>query len=498
VAQAPGATAGPRTVPDTLDSPHDSWLERLPAAALGAALIVLALAAYWLPGYDRFYNHFVWQAAAFLQGHAAIDWPVQPTSTSPGNASFQDVLPILGPDGQPSGHGLLPFPPLPAIVLMPFVALFGLATDIRAVSAALGAIAAGIAWWALGWLRVSRAVRLATTIFFAFGTVFWYAAQLGTTWFFAHVVAVAFALLAVGLALKADPAADEEPQFGDDEASGWRGVFEGWLRSARDALVSPGTLLDRQQVLAGVLFGLACTARLTVVFGAPFFLLVGGGGSWLRRGISAGIGTAIPVGLLLAYNLATTGQVLHPGYEYLYAIEARGYPSLGYHPEWAIEDSRYLPQNAAIMLLNPPAILPDVMPGTLGDGDPVCTEPGAGRGLFDEACPIAVPRAIGMSLILTSPAYLLGLAAFRGRRSRVVVGAVLAVAAIALVNLMHFSQGWVQFGYRFSNDFVPFALPLVAVGMARRGGVGLLGVTLVAASVAINLWGVIWGNLLGW
>ena len=46
---------------------------------------------------------------------------------------------------------------------------------------------------------------------------------------------------------------------------------------------------------------------------------------------------------------------------------------------------------------------------------------------------------------------------------------------IALVNLMHFSQGWVQFGYRFSNDFVVFALPLVAVGMQRRGGVGLLG-----------------------
>ena len=32
---------------------------------------------------------------------------------------------------------------------------------------------------------------------------------------------------------------------------------------------------------------------------------------------------------------------------------------------------------------------------------------------------------------------------------------------------MHFSQGWVQFGYRFSNDFVPFALLLVALGFER-------------------------------
>ena len=64
---------------------------------------------------------------------------------------------------------------------------------------------------------------------------------------------------------------------------------------------------------------------------------------------------------------------------------------------------------------------------------------------------------------------------------------------------MHFSQGWVQFGYRFSNDFVVFALPLVAVGHepARRAS-GWLGVGLVAASVAINLWGVIWGKILGW
>ena len=82
--------------------------------------------------------------------------------------------------------------------------------------------------------------------------------------------------------------------------------------------------------------------------------------------------------------------------------------------------------------------------------------------------------------------------------SDVMAGAYLSVLAIAFINLMHFSQGWVQFGYRFSNDFVIFALPLVAIGMSRRGGVGLLGFWLIAAAVAMNLWGVIWGNVLGW
>jgi hypothetical protein len=467
------------------------WLDRLPALIVGAGLIALAVLAFWLPGTDRFYNHFVWQALAFLDGRAAIDWPVQGTFPH-GNSWMQDVYPLSEVTGDPSTPGaLLPFPPLPAILLTPFVAIWGLATDIRAVSVALGAADVGIAWWALGRLAVSRRVRLATTVFFAFGTVFWYAAQLGTTWFFAHVVAVTFALLAIGVALGADGDAVELVEA----APAPRDL----VRDALGAVRRPLGLLDRRQLLAGLLFGLACTARLTVVFGAPFLVLVGGGGSWLRRSVSAGIGAAIPLGLLLAYNLATTGHVFHPGYDYQYEKEANGYQALGYQPEWGLEDPRYLPQNLGIMLLSTPAVMPAHQPDVFGgDGDPVCTQPGDRRGLFDPSCPLAMPRAIGMSLLLTSPAYLLaGWALLRGR-SRLVAGAWLAVLAIAFVNLMHFSQGWVQFGYRFSNDFVAFALPLVAVGMSRRGGVGLLGFWLIAASVAVNLWGVIWGNILRW
>jgi hypothetical protein len=352
----------------------------------------------------------------------------------------------------------------------------------------------GLAWWALGGLRVARSIRLATTVFFGFGTVFWYAAQLGTTWFFAHVVAVTCALLAVGVALGGDPAADDDV----DTAPGPRSIGTAVADALATLRRSPGSLVDRRQLAAGLLFGLACTARLTVVFGAPFFLFVGSGGSWVRRAISAGVGTAIPVALLLGYNVATTGHVFHPGYEYQYQLEANGYPSLNYHPAWGIEDLRYLPQNLGIFLLQPPMLLPDTTPSSIVP-EPVCTDPGASRGLFDKSCPIATPKDVGMSILLTSPAYLLGLPAlWNRRRSRLVAGAFLAVVAIAFVNLLHFSQGWVQFGYRFSNDFVPFALPLVAVGMARRDRVGWLGAGLIALSIAINLWGVIWGNVLGW
>jgi hypothetical protein len=469
------------------------WLDRLPAVMVGVALVAAALAAYWLPGSDRCYNHFVFQAQAFLNGTATIDWPVPgPFCNRISNDWMQDVYPLREVTGDPSTPGaLLPFPPLPAILLMPFVAIWGLMTDIRGVSVLLGAIDVGLAWWALGRLAVSRRIRLATTIFFAFGTVFWYAAQLGTTWFFAHVAAITFLLLALGVSLGSDEGADDEV----DEVPGPSGL----VASVLDALRRPFELIDRRQLLAGVLFGIACTARLTVVFGAPFFMLVGGGGSWARRSISAGIGAAIPVGILLLYNLGTTGHPVHPGYDYQYQIEARGYQLLGYNPDWSIEDIRYLPQNLGIMFLTPPAVLPVHELGPFGETeDLACTAADATRGLFDQHCPIVMPQTIGMSIILTSPAYLLMIPALRRGRSRIVVGGLLAIGAIGIVNLMHFSQGWVQFGYRFSNDFVVFALPLVALGMQRRGGVGVLGFTLLLASVVINLWGVIWGNILGW
>jgi hypothetical protein len=128
-----------------------------------------------------------------------------------------------------------------------------------------------------------------------------------------------------------------------------------------------------------------------------------------------------------------------------------------------------------------------------------------------------------MSILLTSPAFLLAFPAIRWGfgLSRLVTGAALAVLIVALVNLMHFSQGWVQFGYRFALDFTPWAFLFVAIGLeriARRTdrrsdvdgagarvttGVGAwaivtIALVLVGISVFVNLWGVVWGDVLGW
>jgi hypothetical protein len=447
-------------------------LRRVPVGWIGLGFVAVALAVYLLsnPSRQNFYNHFVWQAEAWLDGRAAIRWPVE--SGPVRNGHFQDVLPLgdlalterMGLPYRP-GFALIPFPPLPALVLLPLVAVGGLATNAALVGAILGAINVGLCWRMLTRVTDRRDAAALGTTFYGFGTVAWYAAMLGSTWFLAHVVASTCLFLAITAALDA-----ERRDRGRHPARG-------------------------RQALAGLALGAAALARLTTIFGAPFFALVGGGGSFLRRAAFAGVGAAVALLVLAAYNIATTGHLFHPAYEYLREHEHRPLPEL-YHPTWAAEDPRYIPQNVRILLLWPPE-------QPLRD-DPACQfDPPSGLALlWDRECALVRPDPVGMSILLTSPAYLLALPALLwGWRRRLVAGAGLAVVAIALADLAHFSQGWVQFGYRFSNDFAPFALVLVTLGIVMARGRRLtwaLALALVVASVAVNAWGVHWGVTLGW
>jgi hypothetical protein len=442
---------------------------------------------------NNIYNHFVWQASAWLEGQATIRYPVVGSDGQPGNDYFNDAVAVIDDAGEPTGRGTLPFPPLPALVLLPFVWLWGLVTDEQRIATILGAFDVGLAFWMLGRLRVRPSVRVGVTVFFAFGTVFWFTAEKGSTWYFAHVVAVGLTLLSIGIALGADRAAVTDAVHGDvdrgERASG------PWWSPGRWGWHGVGTLIDGRQFLAGFLLGLAGTARLTVVFGAPFLVFVGGGGSWPRRTLSAALGAAVPIGALLVYNQISTGHWFNPVYEILYQQEATFYTFLHYNPAWSIEDVRYIPDNFGLMLIGPPDVLPTVLPF----GQQLCDAAHQARGWLDPACPILAPRQVGMGLLFTSPAWLFALGALRRMGwNRLVTGSVLAVLLIAVVNLAHFSQGWVQFGYRFSNDFAPFALVLLALALQWRGRFGWLPVGLIAFSIAVNLWGVYWGGAYGW
>jgi hypothetical protein len=459
---------------------------------VGVGLVLLALLVYVVsnPNRGNFYNHFVWQASAWLDGQATIPYPVRPDAGLPhSNEYFQDVLAGDGTNGIPVGRALLPFPPLPAVVLVPFVAAFGLATDAQLLGAVIGALDVGLAFWVLGRLPIRPTVRVLTTVFFGFGTVFWYSAMLGTTWYLAHLVAVGLTFGSIAVALDGDPrAAAVAAPDGLDEAIE-RGACPA-TSSFSSPIAGPARLLDGRQVAAGFLLGLAATARLTVGLGLPFLFLVGAG-SWRRRAASAAVGAAVPLGALVVYNVVTSGHAFNPAYEAIWATEIRFYPPLypylQYHLDWAIEDPRYVPQNLALMLTNLPRILPACDPGSTG------------RALFDPSCPFVIPRDDAMGLLWTSPGWLLALPALRSPRAGgLVTGAIAAVVLIGLANLMHFSQGWVQFGYRFSNDFAPFLLLLVALGIERLGGGRWFVLVLVGVSVVVSWWGVVWGVTLGW
>ena len=469
--------------------------ERIAAlASRNTALLLTVLAAVVYlavnPNRPTLFNHFVWQAEAFLDGRFAVRFPVTGEFD---NWYLQDIMPLVGQ----SGFGLIPFPPLPAVLVLPLVIVFGLATDPSLLAVVIGAINVGLAWRLTSRLTKDPRAALLATLFFAFGTVHFYAAMLGSTWFLAHVVAITFVILAITLAIDAERrwavgraavAADAHPD-GDDVSQTFDeySVFLRWFRTARD-------LIDPVQFMAGFLFGLGALSRLTVIFGAPFFVFVGGGGSYTKRALSAGLGALIPVALLLVYNVVSTGHIFNPAYEWLYKTENLSYlpprpcpftldfcQSLRIDRSLGIEDLGHVPLNALIMFGWPPII-----------------QPHCGLALV-EPCALIAPSPIGMSILLTSPAYLLAIPmAVAAFRRRLVAGSVLAVVAIAFVNLMHFSQGWVQFGYRFSNDFAPFALVIVTLAIARLGPRNPLVLALVIASIIINAWGVYWGVVLRW
>jgi hypothetical protein len=107
------------------------------------------------------------------------------------------------------------------------------------------------------------------------------------------------------------------------------------------------------------------------------------------------------------------------------------------------------------------------------------------------------PRFIGMSLFLTTPAFLWIFIALREVRRNVLVAAAGAAALFALLpDLFHGTVGFQQFGYRFSIDAQPFLVALALSGDGLFRGVWRRWPTiifLVAAilSLAVNIYATI-------
>lgn len=152
--------------------------------------MVLAVYVISAPKTNQTYRHFVFMAEAFLDGH---------TDLRGLPAYYHDVVHM-------NGRVYAPFPPVPAVLLIPAVAIWGGDTDQGRIGQVVAAAAVALCAAGLRRLGFPPPVRWFAAASLGVGSVLWSAAAIGTTWFFAQqVVVLATAWLVVELAGRARP-----------------------------------------------------------------------------------------------------------------------------------------------------------------------------------------------------------------------------------------------------------------------------------------------------
>jgi hypothetical protein len=325
----------------------------------------------------------------------------------------------------------VPFAPFPAFGLIPLVALLGPRTAAAwqtGINAGLAAVDVGLCWWLMSRIGVRSLVdRLFLAILFGFSTQIWWVTTRGGVWHTGHLVA-AFLTFAVLIELE--------------------GRRRSWL--------------------IGLLAGAAFLTRAPLAFAIPFYALFLVGelprrdGSWLvplaRRWIGLALGVIPSLIVFFGYNAARFGSPLESGYQlaalpaWLEAIRAKG-----------LFSTVHIPMNLDYLFIHLPRQI---------------------RGF-----PYLQPDGMGMSILITSPGlFWAALADWRRRRSWLLLGA--AVATL-VPSLLYYGGGWLQYGYRYALDSVPFVLALCGI-TATRLGVSWIWRIAILWGVLVGLGGVYW------
>lgn len=375
------------------------------------------------------YNHFALLAESFVAGRLDLG------SAPPAYAANNDFA-------LHAGRHFVVFPPFPALLILPLVALAGGAERVPdgLFFLFLAGIGPAVLWLSLEKLRRigqserSERENLALALLFTFGTVYFFTAVQGTVWFAAHVVGVALAAAYLYLALDA-----EHPL--------WAGIALCLAFFTRAPLLLAGALFVFEAVRAAAPADALCPLREPLGYARaldPRRLSRSLG--WFLAPVVAGLVVA------LVYNAARFGDPTEPGYRYLTVAWKTRIQT------WGLFSYHYLGRNLAVILTSLPWV---------GDG----------------AAPFRINQH-GLALWLTTPLYFLLL--WPKRRPKVQAALWAGAIGAALPALFYQNTGWLQFGYRFSNDFSVFLFALLAIGgwPLRRG---VLGLALIG--VAINAFG---------
>jgi hypothetical protein len=435
---------------DTKDRP--GWLEhgsRKRRVLLAAAIyVVCAIVFASVAGPQRLtehtpFNHYAHLADAWLHGRQDL------RNGEPRYAGGNDFAHF-------EGKVYISFPPFPAVLMLPLVALAGAPENFSDGQFViwLGGIGPAVLFLALEKLRRSeRSPRselenVALALLFAFGSVYFFTAVQGTVWFAAHVVAVGLLALFALFALDA-----ERPIL----AGAMMGclfltrpqcllcsvlfVFEAIRVSCNNQLAVEGTLLD----------------RIKATWDA-----VDKGAFWRRIGAFA-----VPVAMCLAVASYMNYTRFHDpspsafGHEHLTVVWQQRMA------KWGLFSYHYLPKNLGVLL----TILPWFPPRELA------RQPGVPAFQINEH---------GLALWFTTPLYFWLL--WPRNQGRGFLHSTLWLAAIGpmLLDLFYQNSGWRQFGYRFSNDYAPLLFLLLAIGGRRFGPMFKIA---AAWSLAVNFFG---------
>ena len=216
-------------------------------------------------------------------------------------------------------------------------------------------------------------------------------------------------------------------------------------------------LRGRRPLLCGLLVALAALTRTNALLAAVAIGLLYWDRTHQPRRLAMLVAPLLPTVLLLgAYNALRFGNPLESGY----GLQTLVNPELIRLRSQGLFSVVHLPLNLYYLLVAPPLA----------------------AGPF----PWVQPSPWGMGLVFVSPWVVAALWA-RGRDAGILgVGLVLTL----LPSLLYYGVGWIQFGYRYGLDALPFLVALAAIGYRRQALAILPGLAVV--SMAINLSGAAW------
>jgi len=375
------------------------------------------------------WNHFALLADAWRHGRLDLGGP-PPAYT--GNNDFSQF----------QGKWYVTFPPFPALLIAPLVAVAGEPERVRdgLFFLLLAGVAPAVLFLALEKLRrfgrtqLGERANAGLALLFAFGSVYFFSAEQGTVWFAAHVVGAALAAAYLLCALEAE-----------------------------------------RPLLSGLALGLGFATRTPLLFAAPLFVLEAVRVACDAEAFAAGdvrrIGSTLQrprlvrslawfcvpvvavVLLTFVHNQRRFGDPFEVGYRYLGVVWQHRIE------KWGLFSYHYLGKNLGVVLTSLPFYTPN------------------------SPTPLQV-NAHGLALWLTTPAYVWLLWPRRAQAPHLALW--LTVACVALPSLLYQNTGWLQFGYRFSTDYSVFLFALLAIGGFRFGRAFLLA---AAFAVALNAFG---------